>query len=363
MNKVLYISNIEVPYRSEFFNQLSKKVDLTVLYERKKSSNRDESWSKSTKSKYKIKYLNGIKIKKEYSVDLQIIKHVFSKKYDTVIMGCYNSPSQMLAILCMRLLKKKYILNIDGEYFLEGSSIKQRIKKFLIKGADKYLIAGEQSAKNLSKIISKDKIFTYYFSSLTKKELEQNARKQNKNINNTVIVIGQYYDYKGLDMALQVAKLDQNLKYKFIGSGKRSQLLEEKVKEMGLNNVEVIAFLQKEQLYKEYQNCLCMFLPTKQECWGLVVNEAASFGCPIISTYGSGAAVEFLQGEYTNYLSKSDDIESMYKNIDKIMKNTKLEKYKKYLITNSKKYSTETMVEKTLECIKIGESNEKNNKY
>lgn len=358
MNKVLYVSNIEVPYRSEFFNQLSEKVDLTVLYERKKSSNRDESWSKSTKSKYKIKYLNGFKIKNEYSIDLQIIKHVFSKKYDTVIMGCYNSPSQMLAILCMRLLKKKYILNIDGEYFLEGNSIKQRIKRFLIKGADKYLIAGEQSAKNLSKIISQNKIFTYYFSSLTKKELEKNATKQNKNINNSVIVIGQYYDYKGLDMALQVAKLDQNLKYKFIGSGKRSSLLEEKVKEMNLNNVEVIPFLQKKQLYKEYQNCLCMFLPTKQECWGLVVNEASSFGCPIISTYGSGAAVEFLKEKYRNYLSNYNDIEGIYTNIKEILENLKTKKYKEYLINCSKKYSIEIMVEKTLNCIKTGGKNE-----
>lgn len=352
MNKVLYVSNIEVPYRSEFFNQLSEKVDLTVLYERKKSSNRDESWSKSTKSKYKIKYLNGVKIKNEYSIDLQIIKHVFSKKYDTVIIGCYNSPSQILAILCMRLLKKKYILNIDGEYFLEGSSIKQRIKRFLIKGADKYLIAGEQSANNLSKIVSINKIYVYYFSSLTKKELELNAIHENKNRNNTVIVIGQYFDYKGLDTALQVAKLDQNIKYKFIGSGKRSPLLIAKTKEMKLNNVEVISFLPKEELYKQYQNCLCMLLPTKQECWGLVVNEAASFGCPIVSTYGSGAAVEFLQDKYGTFLSECDDIEDIYKNIKKILNVSKLRNYKKYLINSSKKYSIEIMVEKTLDCIK-----------
>ena len=37
-------------------------------------------------------------------------------------------------------------------------------------------------------------------------------------------------------------------------------------------------------LYKEYQQCKCVLLPSKKECWGLVINEAASFGCPIIST-------------------------------------------------------------------------------
>ena len=32
--KVLYISNIQVPYRVRFFNLLAEKCDLTVLYER-----------------------------------------------------------------------------------------------------------------------------------------------------------------------------------------------------------------------------------------------------------------------------------------------------------------------------------------
>ena len=145
MKKVLYISNIEVPYRTEFFNQLSKSVDLTVLYERKKSANRDEKWTSSIKANYKIEYLEGIKVKNEYSFDLKILKYVFSNNYDKIIIGCYNSPSQILAILLMRLFRKKYILNLDGEYFLDGKSFKQKIKRFLIKGAQDYLIAGEKS--------------------------------------------------------------------------------------------------------------------------------------------------------------------------------------------------------------------------
>ena len=43
--KILYISNIEVPYRVSFFNEFAKHCDLTVLYERKKSDNRDENWA------------------------------------------------------------------------------------------------------------------------------------------------------------------------------------------------------------------------------------------------------------------------------------------------------------------------------
>lgn len=341
MKKVLYVSNIEVPYRSEFFNQLSKKVDLTVLYERKKSSNRDDKWTTSIKSNYKIKYLKGIKIKNEYSLSFGILKHIFSKKYDKVIIGCYNSPSQMIAILFMKIFRKKYILNLDGEYFFDGKGIKKRIKRFFIKGANQYLIAGEESGKILSKYVKKEKVHPYYFSSLTNKEINDNSKNINKNINDKVLVIGQYFDYKGLDIALEVAKIDQNINYRFIGSGKRSFLLEEKVKEMKLNNVEVIPFLSKSDLYKEYQECKCLLLSSRKECWGLVINEAASFGCPIVATSGSGAAVEIVDKKMISY--NINDYQSL---LDKIYNiNDDLEMYKAELIKKNEKYSIEKSVE------------------
>lgn len=351
MKSILYISNIEVPYRTNFFNHLSQFVNLTVLYERKNSNNRNEKWAQSINANFKIEFLNGIKVKNEFSLDLRILKYVFSKEYDNIIIGCYNSPIQMISILFMRIFNKKFILNLDGECFLEGNNLKQKIKRFFIKGAEKYLIAGEKPAKNLSKYVDPSKIFSYHFSSLTKNELKQNERKMNKNINNTILVIGQYYNYKGLDIALNCAKNNSNLKFKFIGSGKRSDLLIKYISEKNIQNVEVIPFLNKEELYKEYQTSLCLVLPSRKECWGLVINEAASFGLPIVATYGSGAAIDFLSGQYDIFLSKVNDIKSLNDTLKNLINYNKIKDYKKYLVDKSKKYYIEENVEQFLNVI------------
>lgn len=342
MKKVLYISNVEVPYRSEFFNQLSKKVDLTVLYERRKSSNRNERWAKSIKNNYKIRFLNGIKIKSEFSFDLRIIKYIFSKKYTNIVVGCYNSPSQLFAIILMILFRKKFIINIDGEYFIRGEGLKNKLKLFLLSKSDSILIAGKKAKEKLSKLLDGKEIVEYRFSSLNEKEIEHNKIFKNKNKNNSVLVVGQYIPEKGIDLALECAKLDQKIKYKFIGSGNRNKLLEKKVKSMGLNNVEVIPFLQKNELYKEYQQCKCMLLPSRKECWGLVVNEAASFGCPIISTTGSGAAMELLEEQW---IVKSGDYKSFYR---KILELDKKRYNKELLMRKSTNYSIEKSVSDTL---------------
>lgn len=352
MKNVLYISNIEVPYRNEFFNLLSKKVNLTVLYERKVSSNRDKKWASSVKSEYKKEYLKGIKIKKESVFSLSILKYIFSKKYDKIIIGCYNSPSQILAILTMKLFRKKYILNFDGECFFEGKNLKSKLKRVLAKGADLYLIAGEKSANNLAKFVPSDKIYPYYFSSLSKKEIINNAKSVNKNLNNTILVVGQFFEYKGLDIALEVARLNQNYKYKFVGSGNRSNLLKKMVDEMNLKNVEIIPFLQKKELYKEYQQCKFLLLTSRKECWGLVINEAASFGTPIIATSGVGAANEFLEYNKYSYVSKSCNPKDIYNILEKNY-NKNLDEYRKFLLEKSKKYNIEKSVEITVRVLNI----------
>ena len=49
MKKVLYITNTRVPYRVDFLNELSQCCDLTVLFERSVTNNRNKQWTDSEK--------------------------------------------------------------------------------------------------------------------------------------------------------------------------------------------------------------------------------------------------------------------------------------------------------------------------
>ncbi len=341
MKRILYITNIEVPYKVKFFNLLAQKADLTVLYERANSANRDSGWAKSEEIKYNREYLKGIELGNENSFSLSMLKYL-NRDYDVIIISCINSPVQLMAILYMKLRRKKYVLSFDGEFFVSEKGIKSFVKRIIITGADKYLMAGEISARNICKFVNSDKVYPYYFSSYTDEEIIHNGNEIAKR-DDHVLVVGQYFDYKGLDIAVNVARLDKNIKYLFVGMGKRTELFCKNEKINECENIDVIPFLSPHDLNEEYKKAAVLLLPSRRECWGLVINEAASFGTPIVSTNGSGAAIEFLSGKDKCYLLEPDDVNGIYKAICSILNNEQCE-YSLRLREKSAKYSIENMV-------------------
>lgn len=349
MKKVLFLTVKVVPYRTRFFNLLSKSCDLTVSYDNADLGARNTAWCTSKQIQHKYKYLvNKNNILHKFMAYIKIFMLVL-KPWDAIIVGCFNCKIEAMAILFMRIMNIPYILNLDGEYFVEVNNIKARLKRFLIKGAQAYLVAGERSALSLKSVVGASSVIQpYYFSSLCDMEVVRNGNGMYER-ENFVLVVGQYFDYKGMDVALACAKMDSSIKYKFVGMGRRTDLF---IKERGPipENVEIIPFLQKEELNWEYQHCGVMLLPTRQECWGLVVNEAASFGTPIVSTWGSGAAVEFLADGYFEYLATSGDAVSLFSCVKKCL-NADNTSYSEYLKKKSKKYSIENMVSKHIKLL------------
>lgn len=339
MKKVLYLTAMIAPYRTRFFNSWGKTCDLTVAYEYGGIGVKNKKWLESEPLRHKALFLDDAK--SWLSSCIKLIKLIY-EGWDIVIIGCCNLGLERWLVLYMRLMRIPYVLNFDGESYFEGNTFKSRLKRWFVKGAAAYLIAGEKSRSNLEKIVETP-ITPYYFSPLFRKET-RTLTKQIPVRESFVLVIGQYFPYKGMDVMLKVALMDQSIRYKFVGMGVRQELFLKEHDVTKATNVEFIPFLQKKELEEEYKRCALFVLPSRQECWGLVINEAASFGTPIVSTYGSGAAVEFLQDNYSQYLAKPGDEKSLYQAI-KLCLSESTEEYGAYLIHKAKKYTIEEMVD------------------
>ena len=252
MKEVLYITNKEVPYKSKLFNSIAKEVDLTVLYQSRDLGARNSQWARSIKAEHKVLFARESG-KNWLAVALSILRVIFSRKWDAIVMGCLNEKPQYVVILMLKLLRKPYMLNMDGEYFLCGNSLKARIKRFFIRGAKSYLVAGDRVAKNLQKIGISKPIIPYNFTSLTEEEVAKNSSESAQR-EDFVLVVGQFFDYKGMDIALDMALKDKSIRYKFIGMGQRQELFLRHYDCSQATNVEFIPFLQKPELEREFKS-------------------------------------------------------------------------------------------------------------
>ena len=66
---------------------------------------------------------------------------------------------------------------------------------------------------------------------------------------------------------------------------------------------------------------------------------------PIVSTWGSGAAVEFLGEEYPQYLAKPGDARDLLHCIRLLRQSPAAEEYSQALIEKAKKYTIEKSVQ------------------
>lgn len=60
--------------------------------------------------------------------------------------------------------------------------------------------------------------------------------------------------------------------------------------------------MQKEDLFRYYCASDIFVLPTREDVWGLVVNEAMAVGLPVITTDNCNAGLELIENEINGYI-------------------------------------------------------------
>ena len=119
------------------------------------------------------------------------------------------------------------------------------------------------------------------------------------------LYVGRYEPIKGLDTLLDAWRLlgteRKNWELHLIGSGSLRNSL---VLEPG---IVVKGFLQPNELISEISNAACFILPSKGEPWGVVAQEMAAAGLPLIVSDIVGSSKYFVIHGYNGYVFKNSD--------------------------------------------------------
>lgn len=354
--KILFLSNVPVPYRVDFFNELGKKCDLMVLFERNSSAIRDKSWNYFEANHFKAILLNGLKFRVANALCPSVIKYLKKNKYDHIVVTNYSGPTGLLAILYMKLKKIPYEIESDGGFAKNGVGFKEKIKKWAISGADCCFSTADVHDEYYMKYgVKKEKIYRYPFSSirnmdiLTKTLSNEEKASYKKQIGITekrmVLAIGQFTYRKGFDLLIQASDKIQTDVGIYIVGGEPSENYINLKKAHNSETIHFENFKSKEELAVFFKAADIFVLPTREDIWGLVINEAMAYGLPVITTDKCIAGLELVDSQ-NGEIIKIDSVDEIADSINRIISNTELlTTMSQQSIVKIRQHTIETMVD------------------
>lgn len=362
MKKVIFSTNLPSPYRVDFFNELGKYCDLTVLYERKRSSERDKKWVGESAKNFKEIYLNLEPVGTDRSKGSALKDYIKTASFDFLFFTNYVSQSTMEAITYCRFHHIPYYIEYDGGFNKKDQFLKRLLKKFLLGGAKGHFTTADEHKKYLMSLgINRKIIYKYPFTSIRKSDISVRGSSSTEKVrireqiniieDKMILSVGQFIYRKGFDILIKaMSQLDQTIGLYIVG-GKPTEEYEELLMTLNLHNVHFVEFKTKTEL-KEYYRAADLFVfPTREDIWGLVINEAMAQGLPVVSTNRCIAALEMVEDGKNGLITESENENSLAESMKEILFSDNYGKLQSNSINKAKEYTIEKMAESHMQLV------------
>ena len=323
--KICWFTNIPSPYKTELFNLLNQKVELFVVYEQHNEKDREDSWISSGPLPYQCAWLTDHDHR---------LPQVLADHYDLFVNGDYSSRQAASFVKSFHRLSKPVVMQADGGLVIKRPLIDPVIRH-VINQNDWFLSSGIETDRYYDYYhVPENRLKHYRFSSLTREDLRQHSSMSQKKAQFyqecgysepfIIFSAGQQIPRKGYDILVKAAAgLSPNIGI-YIAGGNPEEAVMKEITEQHLNHIHFVGFKTKTELASYYAGADLFVLPTRYDIWGLVINEALSFGLPVISTDHCVAALEFSHLGSAVQIVKSEDVPALHQAISTLYSNPDL---------------------------------------
>lgn len=345
--KVAVITSIKTPYRKLQFEEIcnkNKNIDMSVYYTSTGNSNRD--WKVENSKIFKEVYLDRIKYFEKLGNLNKGLKDIV-KSNDIIVLGGYEKPTYILMSILCRFYNKKYIIIFDGiscnRLNQKENKFKWLIKNIVIKHSYAIWGNGTVSKEYFTKFFKypNTKIYNQYLTvdgdsikkmAIDKLIIRQELRRKYK-INEEDKVLhysGRLSKEKNIESIIKaISKLkDKNITLFITGDGVLRETLEEMAKQLDVKLI-ITGFIDnQEYLFKHYYISDAFILPSINEVWGLVVNEAMFAGLPVLVSNICGCSLDLVENKENGYLIDPYNIDDISQKIKYIFEVDNIEIWK-----------------------------------
>jgi len=333
MIRVGYIAGEPNPSRAPHLDRIAEHpdIDLTVIYAAPTVHRRE--WTLELARDPVI--LRGPSLPAmrllhhDYPLTPQIWPLLQRERFDVLVIGGWSLLATQLAIVWARLHKVPYLL-ISENHLLEARprwirALKAAVLPHLVRSAAGHLVTGTLAREHQIHYGARPDTITVFPNTVDVEQFgwrsdELRGRRaelrSSLGISDDAVVVTQvsrFIPFKGPDEAIEAVARARSLTNRplhlvLVGSGPMEDQLAACARELALD-VTFAGWRSGDELLEAYAATDVFLLLSRREPWGIVVNEAAACGLPLVLTEAVGAAADLLIPGENGELVHSGDIE------------------------------------------------------
>ena len=265
---------------------------------------------------YKLLNYDYLENTNKIGITLNWLMYILKFRPNVINLTGYHEFGTLPVLILAKFLNIRTIMTNESIYssVLHDSSFKYSIKKvykrFVFLLTDGFFSYGINSNDYLFRHgVHKNKILLFLNSFDKNKFLNENTN-DSKQIKNNIIFVGRLSPEKNLNSLISLFryfKADQ-LDYKLImvGDGPLRENLQKEIIKYDLN-IDIVGSILWNDLSEFYKNSLCLILPSINETWGMVANEAIQMGVKVICSASCGCSNDLVINHYSGLVVNNFD--------------------------------------------------------
>jgi glycosyltransferase involved in cell wall biosynthesis len=308
MYDYLIITELPVFYKINLYNELSKRLNIFVIFIANDTIDlRSSDFSSFSRIEFDYDTVgnHSLEGRSIFSI-IKILKISSKLKFRKILLCAWNYPETWILSLFNKKDKNCFTLESTiNESITKG--LKGWIKKIFLHRVSTVFASGEMHIELLKELNYKGNIEITHGVGIINKP---NISISNHDYGKRYLYIGRLNTIKNLDNLISIFNNLDGYFLTIVGSGKE----EKELKKIANKNINFINSVKNTEIYKIFNKNDIFILPSLIEPWGLVVEEALYFNTPVIISKNCGAR-DLIENDVNGYLIDPLDVSSITKAI------------------------------------------------
>jgi glycosyltransferase involved in cell wall biosynthesis len=328
--RVTVVSPEPTPYRSPLFDRVASKdeIDLTVIYAALTVA--DRPWA--VEPRHRSVFLRGLSvpgarrlIRHDYPVTPGVARALRQSNPDVVVVSGWSTFASQAAIAWCRAHRIPYVLHVESHDLDPRSrwrrAVKGAVAPRVVRAAASVLVVGTAARESVItrgarpervRVFANTVDVPVWLERADRLAAERTEGRALQGLTDDDVVVqcvARLVPEKGLDTLVRAVGEagDERFHLVLVGDGPEREGLIELAGKLDVRLL-VHGDMPEEALAEQYVEADVFALLSRHEPWGVVVNEAAASGLPLVLSDCVGAARDLLRDGENGFVVPADDV-------------------------------------------------------